>query len=57
MQWLSGVFTLVLALVKYILAMLHVLEMKTISFIARIVPLSGATIGKLVQEWDVKVHT
>ena len=39
-----------LALAKYILAMLHVLEVKAISLLARIVPLSDATIGKLVQE-------
>ena len=56
MQWLSGIITLVLALAKYILATLHVLEVKAILLIAHIVLLSGATIGKLVQEWDVKVH-
>lgn len=39
-----------LALAKYILATLHVLEVKAISLIAHIVLPSGATIGKLVQE-------
>ena len=39
-----------LALAKYISATLHVLEVKAISLIARIVSLSVATIGKLVQE-------